>query len=334
MRAVFGGLLGATILAPAFGHHSDAGYNQENVIALQGTVTEFRWRNPHITTFIEVEDANGETAVWGIEAGSTPVMSRSGWTREMFSPGDVVAIRAHPDRNPDRHLAMMISMEDSDGRVWIQDESESEATAQAESIAGAWRGRLPTLGPFREALGEVPLTPAGEAARASYDFRTESPIPLCIPPSTPRVLLATSVYLTEIEILEDRVMIRNEFFDNERTIWTDGRGHPENGERTNQGHSIGYFEGTTLVVDTVNFTDYRTAYGEGVPGGAQKHVVERFALSEDRTRLVIDVTVEDPEYLAESFSGRLEWTYTPQLQLYRYDCMPELSGSGQFEADN
>lgn len=334
MRAVFGGLLGIVILAPAFGHHSDAGYNQENVIALQGTVTEFRWRNPHITTFIEVEDANGDTVVWGIEAGSTPVMSRSGWTREMFQPGDAVSVRAHPDRNPNRALAMMISMEDSGGRVWIQDESESEATAQAETIAGAWRGRLPTLGPFREALGEVPLTAAGEAARASYDFRTDSPIPQCIPPSTPRVLLATSVYLTEIEILEDRVMIRNEFFDNERTIWTDGRGHPENGERTNQGHSIGYFEGTTLIVDTVDFADYRTAYGEGVPSGAQKHVVERFALSEDRTRLVIDVTVEDPEYLAEPFSGTLEWTYTPQLQLYRYDCMPELSGSGQFENSN
>ncbi|HEY5622792.1 MAG TPA: DUF6152 family protein [Gammaproteobacteria bacterium] len=331
MRAVWAGFLAAILAAPAIGHHSDAGYNQENVIALEGTVTRFVWRNPHITTFVEVEDANGGTVEWGIETGSTPVMSRSGWTREMFSAGDRVSVRAHPDRNPNRHLAMMISIEDPNGRVWIQDESESEATEQAETIAGAWRGRLPTLGPFREALEEVPLTPAGEAARASYDFRTQSPIARCIPPSTPRVLLATSVYLTEIEILEDRVMIRNEFFDNERTIWTDGRGHPENGERTNQGHSIGHFEGTTLFVDTVNFSDYRTAYGEGVPSGARKHVTERFALSEDRTRLVIDVTVEDPEFLAESFSGRIEWTYTPQLQLYRYDCIPELSSSGQFE---
>ncbi|MGI9258367.1 MAG: DUF6152 family protein, partial [Gammaproteobacteria bacterium] len=310
MRAVWGGFLAILLAAPVSAHHSDAGYNQENVIALQGTVTEFRWRNPHITTFIEVEGEDGETVVWGIETGSTPVMSRSGWTRDMLQAGDVVSVRAHPDRNPARHLAMMISLEDSGGRVWIQDESESEATERAESIAGAWRGRLPTLGPFREALGEVPLTPAGQAARDSYDFRTESPIASCLPPSTPRVLLATSVYLTEIEVLEDRVMIRNEFFDNERTIWTDGRGHPDNGERTNQGHSIGDFEGTTLVVDTVSFADYRTAYGDGVPGGAQKHVTERFALSEDRTRLVIDVMVEDPEYLAEAFTGTLEWTYT------------------------
>ena len=229
---------------------------------------------------------------------------------------------------------MMISIEDSNGRIWIQDESETEATEQAESIAGHWRGIVQTTGAFRAALEELPLTPAGQAARDSYDFRTECPIPLCLPPSRPRVLLSTPVYLTSIEILDDRVMIRNEFFDNERTIWTDGRDHPEGGERELQGHSIGHFEGTTLVVDTVNFADYRTAFGEGVPSGAQKHVVERFALSEDRTRLVIDVMVEDPEYLAEPYNGTVEWTYTPQLQLYRYDCMPELSGSGQFEAND
>jgi hypothetical protein len=316
--------------APVSGHHSDAGYNQNNVVTFQGTVTRFVWRNPHITTYIEVEDANGNVAEWGIETGSTPIMSRSGWTRDMLQPGDVISVRAHPERNPARQHAMMISIETADGRIWIQDESDYEGTESAESIAGVWKGRTSTLNPFKEHLNNTPLTEAGEAARAAYDYRIHSPIAQCVPPPTPGVLTATAVYLTDIDIQDDRVVIRNEFFDNERTIYTDGREHPVNGERTNQGHSIGRWEGDELVVDTTLFADHPSTSGDGVPGGAQKHVIERFAVNEDGRRLDIDVWIEDPQYLAEPFNDSLQWDYTPELQLYRYDCDPALSGSGQF----
>ncbi len=317
-------------VTPASGHHSDAGYDQQTVMVLQGTVTRYLWRNPHITTFIEAQDENGELVEWGIETGSTPIMSRSGWTRDLLLPGDVISVRAHPDRNPLHKLAMMISIETADGRVWIQDESDYEGGASATSIAGVWKGRGSTIGPFREQLNNMPLTEAGAAARAGYDYRIHSPIAQCIPPPTPGVLMATVVYLTEIDIQEDRVVIRNEFFDNVRTVYTDGRGHPETGERTNQGHSIGRWEDGDLVVDTTLFADHPSTSGDGVPSGAHKHAIERFALGDDGSTLEIEVLIEDPEYLAEPFSGNIMWNYTPELQLYRYNCDPELSGSGQF----
>jgi hypothetical protein len=314
------------VTSPALGHHSDAGYDQQTAVSFQGVVTRFVWRNPHITAFIDVEDDRGETVEWAIETGSTPIMSRSGWTREMLQPGDVVSVRAHPDRNPDRAQAMMISLQTADGRVWIQDESDYVGTASASTIAGVWKGRGSTIGPFRDLLESNSLTAAASAAKAVYDFRTDSPIARCIPPPTPGVLTASVVYMTEIEILDDRVVIRNEFFDNLRTIYTDGRGHPDSGDRTNQGHSIGYWEGSTLVVDTTMFADHPSTSGDGVPGGAQKHTIERFSLSEDGRRLIADVTIEDPEFLATPFNGSLQWDYTPELQLYRYDCDPSLSG--------
>ncbi len=325
-------IVGMTFLAatPASAHHSDAGYDQQAVVTFQGTVTRFLWRNPHITTFIETEDESGQLVEWGIETGSTPIMSRSGWTQDLLRSGDVISVRAHPERNPARKLAMMISIETADGRVWIQDESDYEGSASASSIAGVWKGRTSTLLPFKERLNDMPLTAAGAAARASYDYRIQSPIARCIPPPTPGVLTATAVYLTEIDIEEDRVVIRNEFFDNVRTVYTDGRGHPEAGERTNQGHSIGRWEDGDLVVDTTLFADHPSTSGDGVPSGAQKHAIERFALSDNGTRVVIDVFIEDPEFLAEPFTGSLEWNYTPELQLYRYNCDPALSGSGQF----
>ena len=101
----------------------------------------------------------------------------------------------------------------------------------------------------------------------------------------------------------------------------DGREHPENVERTLQGHSIGWWEGDTLVVDTRLLADHRAGNGfSGVPSGSQKHVVERFSLSEDGTHAIVDVIIEDPEYLAEPFTGQTTMVYSPQLQLYTYDC--------------
>lgn len=319
------GLLG-TVLA----HHSDAGYDQERVIGFEGTVTRFLWRNPHITVYVETRNEAGELIEWGVETGSTPIMMRSGWSRDVFAPGDVISVRGHPDRQHRAHT-MMISIEKADGSVWIQDESDAHATASATTLGGVWKGIGSTLGPFNDALDAASLTPAGEAARASYNFQSDSPIRDCIPPPTPGSVIGSTVYLTGFEALDDRVIIRSEFFDAERIVYLDGREHPQNGERTNQGHSIGHWDGETLVVDTVLFADHRSANGTGVPSGPNKHLVERFSLSEDGTRMIVEIELEDSDYLAEPFSATKELLYAPHLQLYRYGCDPALSRQAGFE---
>jgi hypothetical protein len=105
----------------------------------------------------------------------------------------------------------------------------------------------------------------------------------------------------------------------------EGRGHPDNGVRTNQGHSIGRWEEGALVVDTVLFEDHRAPIrgpNEGVPSGAERHVVERYTLSEDGNRILIEFSVEDPEYLAEPFTGTLEWVYVSNFELSGFSCKP------------
>ena len=109
----------------------------------------------------------------------------------------------------------------------------------------------------------------------------------------------------------------------------DGRGHPENGARTNQGHSIGRWEDDVLVVDTTHFEDHLLGNSvplsavQGIASGAQKHVVERYQLSEDGTRLSIDFLVEDPEYLEEPFTATMEWDYASDIEPIRFGCEPE-----------
>jgi hypothetical protein len=316
---------------PAEGHHSDANYDQDRIIGFQGTVTRYAWRNPHVTVYVETENEAGEPVEWGVETGSTPIMTRSGWSPELFSPGDVITVRAHPDRRHRTH-AMMISIEKADGSVWIQDERDTPATASATSLAGVWKGIGATLGPFNQAFNSIPLTEAGAAAKAAFNYQLESPIRDCVPPPTPGGVIGSTVYLNQFEIPDDdTVIIRSEFFDTERVVHMDGRGHPADGPRTNQGHSIGRWEGDVLVVDTTLFADHPSANGNGVPSGPNKHLIERFSLSEDRTRMIVDVFLEDPDYLAEPFSGRKELLYSPHLQLYRYGCDPELSRQAGFE---
>ncbi len=312
-------LLGFSLSAVTFGHHSDAGYNRDSVVVLEAQVVRYVFRNPHVTIYIEAEDASGQTVEWEIETGSTPIMQRSGWTRELLSPGDSVIVRAHPERSG-RLRAILNTLETEDGRLWSQIERDLDATDRAMSLEGIWKG-ISTTSLGRQ-VRQASLTPAGQASRDSFNAITDDPNNRCIP-NPPPFHLSSSNYLTGIEILDDRVVIRNEFFDVERTIWTDGRAHPQNLEPTNQGHSIGRWEGDVLIVDTIGLAAHRDGNGGGVASSTARHVVERFYLSDDGGRAIVEVMVEDPEYLAEPFTGRTEMTYVPHLQLYRYDCVTE-----------
>ena len=103
----------------------------------------------------------------------------------------------------------------------------------------------------------------------------------------------------------------------------DGREHPDPSERFATGHSIGWWEGDTLVVDTRNFQDHRSPYQIGVPSGGQKHVVERYRLNEDGAHIDLQFTLDDPEYLAEPMVHSRQLNYSPHMQMYPGACDPE-----------
>ena len=55
--------------SPVFGHHADTGLDLESVLAIEGTVTEFNWRNPHTYLSIESTDADSQPVEWEIQFG-------------------------------------------------------------------------------------------------------------------------------------------------------------------------------------------------------------------------------------------------------------------------
>ena len=331
MRALSGiCLLVVTTVAPAVAHHSGSIFDTNTVAAAQGVISRFSWSNPHVYIYVEAVGGGGAPVEWEIETDATPILYRSGWTAQTLQPGDPVVVRMNPVWDNTRAHGRLVSLTKEDGSIWSARSSfagtteDLSAKSVAEDISGIWATPIATNAHLWSLRDSVRLlTEAGAALQAAYDISTDSPAGKCISYPTPTFLGVP--YLNEINIHEDRVVITGELYDTVRTIYTDGRGHPENGELSNQGHSIGRWEDGELVVETTLLQEHRSSLIDGSPMGTQRRITERFRLSEDRTRLLVDFHVDDPQYLAEPFGGTLEWVYTPQLEMIPIDCDPNVS---------
>ncbi|HSG63589.1 MAG TPA: DUF6152 family protein [Gammaproteobacteria bacterium] len=316
----------AAFAAPAAGHHSPAAFDRSTAAVLRGEVTRYDWKNPHVYIFVAGTDDSGQTGEWLVEADPTPLMTRSGWTASTVAPGDVVSIRMWPDRDPQRLHGLLVTLTKDDGTtLGMRAASPTDAASAASGISGVWDALPDFSVPIVDQDTNPPrsFTEAGLRARAGYD-PGQNPMASCLAYPTP--MLTVLPYLNEIEILDDRVLIKSELNGVVRTVYTDGRDHPADGPRTIQGHSIGRWEGQALVVDTRLFADYRLAHGRGIPSGAQKHTIERYALSPDRTRLDIEIRVEDPEFVVAPYTVSTSWKHAPERTLEPFDCDPENAG--------
>ncbi len=323
-------VLSLLLTGAALAHHSDAGFDMESVVAVSGVVTEFSWRNPHVYVNLDVTEPDGSVAEWQFQSGPTMILARAGWTPGLLKPGDRVSARGHPERdlerNTDRRYAFLLTIDKEDGTRIERIRIGMPQTAIATDLNGRWRATGTSVDAFLEAYQRLPLTEKGASAKAAYDIYADEGLQSCEPMPTPASqTTAAQIYVSEIEVNTDTVFLRSEYYDTERVVYMDGREHPQGGEREVQGHSIGWWEDDVLVVDTVNFADHRSPLQDGVPSGAQKHVVERYDLSDDGTSLMVDVLVEDPEYLAAPLRASVEWKYTPGAELFRYGCEPEVS---------
>jgi hypothetical protein len=113
--------------------------------------------------------------------------------------------------------------------------------------------------------------------------------------------------------------------DSTRTMYLDGRAHPPAGQTSLQGHSVGRWEGKTLVVETTNFKDHPMGLSLSMPASTQKRLIERFALSEDGKSLVYSGVLEDPVYLAKPAEWSGKWEYRPTMKPSNQKCDIEVA---------
>ena len=85
--------------APALAHHGNASLDTGNPVTLKGTVAEWVWSNPHCFLKFDVKDAGGAVVQWVAETQNPVTISKAGWTRKTFVPGDPVTVTLQPAKN-------------------------------------------------------------------------------------------------------------------------------------------------------------------------------------------------------------------------------------------
>jgi hypothetical protein len=104
-----------------------------------------------------------------------------------------------------------------------------------------------------------------------------------------------------------------------RTVYMDGRTHPGNGPRLYYGHSVGWWEGDTLVVDTANFNESFWLDRRGVPHTERLRTLEKFTRTALAT-IKYEVTIDDPGAYTRPWTGGFDLRRETGTELFEYVC--------------
>jgi len=313
----------ALVCAPAYAHHSQSMFDTSQEIVLEGKVARFDWVNPHMYLTIETKGPDGETALIEGEGVAITQALVDGLDRDALPPGTPIVMRANPNRGGWGKQVRILDVTTENGEIhpFYAANRRTRTLTPAESIEGHWAPNRAALGAAFGAMARFPITPEGRAARAQ-----QAADGLCFVEPIP--FLAVLDELRTIELRENEVLMR---FDNSgdhvlRTIHL-GAAHPAGVQASLHGHSIGRWEGDTLVIDTIAFEPNPSGLGASVPSSPGKHTVERLTLTDDGTRLRYEITVEDPVYLTGPATLTQQWDHRPDLDLSQdvAVCDPEVA---------
>src|SRR5512139_3830865 len=300
----------ALLCAPASAHHSQSMFDTSKEIIIEGKVARFDWVNPHMYLVVETIGPDGKPAlVEGEGVGITQALV-DGLNRDALKPGTPVVMRANPNRGGWGKQVRIMDVTTEDGEIhpFYAANTRTRVLTPAKSLEGHWAPNRAALGAGFGAMARFPLTPEARAAQAKLAADG-----LCYVEPIP--FLAVLDELRTIEIKKDQVVME---FDNtgdnvERVIHMTAK-HPADVKPTRQGHSIGRWDGETLVIDTVAFEPDPSGLGANTPSSAGKHTVERLSLIPDHTRLRYEITVEDPVYLTGPATLTQQWDHRPDLE--------------------
>jgi hypothetical protein len=104
-----------------------------------------------------------------------------------------------------------------------------------------------------------------------------------------------------------------------RTIYMDGRTHPSDFLRTSYGHSVGWWEGDTLVVDSTGFNEGFWLDRKGLPHTEQLRTLEKWT-RRDFTTMTYEITVDDPGAYAKPWTTGVLLSWEANTELFEYVC--------------
>ena len=189
-------------------------------------------------------------------------------------------------------------------------------------FSGVWQGGGP-VGDLAQGMPKGETIPLLPEAKKLMDARQskDDPEANCLPTGVPRrdpypwrlVQTPTHAKATHIFLLFEGNI------HSYRQIFMDGRKHPDDPDPTWYGHSVGHFEGDTLVVDTVGFNDKFWFDFRGHPHTEKLHTIERYTRT-DLGTMVIETTIDDPGAYSKPFKVTFTARLRPGEELMEYIC--------------
>ncbi len=318
-----------TSLGVAKAHHSVFPYDMRTFIELEGEITEFLWRNPHIRLKIAAEDEFGAVVEWELEGDSTNAAMRRGLTRDSLSVGDRVRVAGNPsNRGLTSMLVTHILLPNGEEHLvhersrpfrWTQASSNAEQAPVTAANADRSLFRVWGFGSSHRPRVPFVYTPSAEAARAAWNADTDMLALRCIAPGMPNAIL--NPYPIQFIDEGDQIRLRVEQWNATLMIDMVSESVPEGTVPSLHGYSLGSWEGDTLVV-TTSHIDFPYVDDEGTPLSADAVITERFTVSEDGLELQHELTVTDPENFVEPAVVYGTWSWVPGIEVGRFACEP------------
>ncbi len=197
-------------------------------------------------------------------------------------------------------------------------------------LTGTWSFVVDPKSGFNNFMPLPELTPDAQAALAKFkeysakglEYRDDPGA--CWPVGMPRIM--TRFFPVQIIQLPTMVQLTTMFDNNPRWIYTDGRPHPPDAELvyTYNGHSIGRWEGDSLVVDTIALNGDHHWIQEGIPASDKLHIVERYRLVDGGKAFEVQFTMTDPDNWKGEWVNTKRFNRTERVDIEEHGCIYEL----------
>jgi len=337
-------LLVATL---ASAHHSfQATFKSDAQISIEGVVTEFRFKNPHVLVFLDVVNEDGSVTNWMSEGSAATSKRRNGWDKNTIQAGQRLRITGDSthDGSPMVSMEMVEFLDAETGAVVStlgEDQPPPGSNANAAPVpvvvvplkladgrpnfTGAWdRIRAAPYGGKPESLdGVPPFSAAGEATQAAYN-RADDPQIFCEPPGVVRQAGFTP-HPVRITQYEDRVVLDYEEYGGRRVVYL-GDEPVAPGEKSHLGDSVARYEGDTLIIETRNLLS-NPSQPWGYVMSDQASTVEIYRRADEPkfgAVLATKMIVTDPVNLSEPWELNRYRAFKEGYEFIENDCRPPL----------
>ena len=335
-------------------HHSfSATFDQDATNTIEGVVTDFVFRNPHVLIYLDVTDEDGVVTNWMAEGSSATGWRRAGWAPDSLREGEVLRVTGNAtlDGSPMVSVEEMVLLDPVTNRVVaeLSRHEDPEVSRGGTTVAESERKltfldpTLPTgepnftgitmqegaIDPRPSGNGpdandqDMPYNAVGAAMNAAWTI-VDDPQVFCDLPGVVRQAGYTP-YGMKIRQYPNHVTIEYEEYGSRRSIFFDDE-LPKPGARSRLGDSVARYEGGNLVIETVNLLPNFSGH-RGKPLSENARVTEVYSRADNPdygTVLRIDTTVIDPAYLTEPWTITRYKLYSDSYEYIENECVPPL----------